>query len=229
MRSISSLALGVTAAASFGLAGTALGGIVDLRDLNGNFDQFTWGQPDTTIYAQSVQADDTFLSEFRFRATPSGNGDLLFNVIVTGARADGGGGLGMAPDFSDIRFNSGQLSINGGAGQTEVTVNPNLGVTNGELLFFVLDTFSFPGSGSGSVRATAFNGQDQYTPGEFVFINTGGLGANTLQDLDNFAWSHRFDNGEDLAIFAEFTSPAPGALALLAVGGLLGTRRRRRA
>jgi len=225
----SRLTLVVAAAIGFaGLQSAALASIIDLRDLPGNFDQATWGQPDTTIYAQSIVADDAVLNEFIFRAGSTSGTDILYNIIVTGGRADGGGGLGLSPDFNDIRYTSGDLSI--GAGLTEVMVNPNINVTDGETLFFVLSTFGFPASGSGFVRATEFNGAvDQYVPGEFVFINTGGLGADTLQDLNAFNWSHRFDFNEDLAISVTFRPiPGPGAIALLGLAGLAGFGRRRR-
>ncbi|MHC4416415.1 MAG: hypothetical protein ACYS0G_14160 [Planctomycetota bacterium] len=216
-----------TAVAVAGFQATALGGLIDLRDLPGNFDQFTWGQPDTTIYAQSVLATDVLFNEFRFRGESTSGTDILFNIIVTGDRVDGGGGLGFSPDFNDIRYTSGNLTIQAGTGLNEVTVNPNINVANNERLFIVLNTFSFPTSGSGYVRATEFNAPvDPYLPGEFVFINTGGLPANTLQDLNNFNWSHRSGNNEDLAILASFI-PAPGALALLGLAGLAGSRRRR--
>ncbi len=225
----SRLAVVVAAAIGFaGLQSAALASIIDLRDLPGNFDQFSWGQPDTTIYAQSIVADDVVLNEFIFRAGSTSGTDILYNIIVTGDRSDAGGGLGLSPDFNDIRYTSGNLSI--GPALTKVTVNPNIIVANGETLFFVLNTFSFPTSGSGFVRATEFNGAvDQYVPGEFVFLNTGGLGANTLQDLNAFNWSHRFDANEDLAISVTFRPiPGPGAIALVGLAGLAGFGRRRR-
>ncbi len=208
------------------LAGSiAIAGVVDLRDLPNNFDQSSWGHPDTTMYAQSVQATDVFLDEFRFRATSFSAGGINYTLVITGARADAGG-LGWAPDLTDIRYESAVSNIDGSGIMNEAVFNPNINVNNGELLFFVLNTYTVGPTGIGTVRATEFNGPDQYLPGEFVFLNTGGPG-NSLNDLIGADWSHRFDNGEDLAIFASFSVPTPGTLFLLGAGALAGTRRRR--
>ncbi len=208
------------------LAGSIAGaGVVDLRDLPGNFDQALWGHPDTTMYAQSVQATDVFLDEFRFRATSTSVGGINYTLVVTGARPDAGG-LGWAPNLTDIRYESSLSNIDGSGIMNEAVFNPNINVANGELLFFVLNTYTVGPTGIGTVRATEFNGTDQYLPGEFVFLNTSGPGAS-LDDLIGMDWSHRFDNGEDLAIFASFSVPTPGTIFVLGIGALAGTRRRR--
>ena len=216
------LAIGLLCASST----PAVSGVIDLRDLPGNINQAHWGQPDSTLYAQSIVADDLFLDEFTFRATHASGGDILANVMVTGARSDSGG-LGLAPNFADIRFNSGQLTVPIGSGQNEITVQPDIGVTNGETLFFVLDTFSYPASGRGTLRATQAGVTDQYLPGEFVFINTGSLsGVTTLQDIDAYSWSHRAINKQDLAVSVTFV-PDPATIWLLGLGGLALRKKRK--
>jgi cysteine-rich repeat protein len=183
---------------------------VDLRSLVGNFDQSSWGQSNTTLYAQSLVADGTTLEEVRFSATCDSGTPILFQLLITGARADAGGGLGLAPNFADIRFSSGSLSIPSGAGTVEVTVTPNLPVTVTETLFVVLDTFSYPTSGVGTVRATAYGAAiDPYPAGEFVFLNTLGTEPD-LQALDSETWSHRSLDNEDLAVLAIFASSVCG-------------------
>jgi len=198
---------------------------VDLRDLPGNFDQASWGHPDTVMYAQSIMASDSFLDEFRFRATSGSAGGVNYTLVITGARAVADG-LGWAPDLTDIRYESGVSNIAGDGVMHEAVFNPNIGVSNGELLFFVLNTYTVGPTGVGTIRATEFNGADQYAPGEFVFLNTGGPGGS-LNDLIGSAWSHRAGSGQDLAIFASFTIPAPGTFLVLGVGALAGSRRRR--
>ncbi len=150
----------------------------------------------------------------------------MFNVMVTGSRA-GGGGLGFEPDMLDIRYNSGQQTIPVGGVRHLTSVDPNLPVTVGERLFVVFESFSYPSSGVGSMVATQFNGpNDWYKPGEFVFANTTNEGS--LGDFNNATWGHRFDNNEDLALLMEFKIPAPATAALLGLAGLAGGRRRRR-
>jgi len=203
----------------------ASAGVVDLRDLPGNFDQNSWGHPDTVLYAQSIQASDVFLDEFRFRATSASAGGVNYTLVVTGARADAGG-LGWAPDLTDVRYESALSNIAGDGVMHEATFNPNIGVADGELLFFVLNTYTVGPTGLGTVRATEFGGTDQYAPGEFVFLNTAGPGGS-LDDLIGSSWAHRADNNEDLAVFASFSVPAPSSLVVLGFGALVGTRRRR--
>ncbi|HEY2801442.1 MAG TPA: PEP-CTERM sorting domain-containing protein [Chthoniobacterales bacterium] len=204
----------------------------DLRGLPGNFDQTTFGQPNTTFYAQSVVADDAFLNSATLQLIATA-GNINFNFLITGARPDGGGGLGFAPDLSNILFNSGELTAVNGNPLTDFTLNPNVPVANGQLLFLVVESLSYPGSGNGAVEATAFNGAtDQYPPGEFVFINTNP--GDTYATVNGEPWAHRSPNNEDLAFAVTFSSvpePATTALLGLAVGGfvLAGFRRRRRA
>ena len=205
---------------------SAFGSVIDITQDPNEFDQFTWGWANTVIYAQSVIADDVLFSLIEMRATWATGGDILFNVIITGFRV-GGAGLGFEPDMTDIRYNSGMQTVAAGAGQVLTSVNPNLPVTPGERLFVVFDTFSYPSSGNGSMRATQFNGpNDWYTPGEFVFVNTSG--EQSLADFNNASWGHRFANNEDLALLMEFKIPAPATAALLGLAGLAGGRRRRR-
>ena len=223
------------AAKTLAIAGIVLGaqaasaGTIDLRNLPGNFDQQSWNGGGTRLYAQSVVADDVNLATFSF--TPFlGAQALDYRVYVTGDRADGGG-LGFAPDFSDIRFDSGDLTLPAGSGQAEQTFNPNLAVSLGERLFLVFDSLT-SGGGSVPILATEFGAAtDPYLDGEFVYSNLS-YGAA----LDNaIGWDHRASNNEDLAILAVFNggaqpTPEPEAALLLGLGlaGVAAFRRRRR-
>lgn len=203
---------------------TAQAGVIDLRDLPGNIDQAVWGQPGTALYAQSLTADEDVLSIVSMRATAM-MGDIHFNILVTGIRFDFGGGQNLAPDFADIRYNSGMRTIVAGSGLTETTVFPAVPVKNGEQIFVVFDVFSYPGSGMGTMRATVFSGLDRYSGGEFVYLNTAHLQASSLLELNSERWAHRGPVNQDLAIFAEF-GPEP-ASALLLLAGVLMARRTR--
>lgn len=221
----SGLAAGLVALGSIGAANA---GVIDTRDLPGNDAQAPWGFTNTQFYAQSVVPDAPLWNELRVRIDPSGTfslEDIDYQILITGARADGGGGLGLAPDFDNILFSSGQLSLVGTAGLTEVTVIPNINVDVGVPLFFVLDDFSFPSVGNAAVRSTTFLGAvDQYLPGEFVFFNTSGEAS--LAEINLLPWTHRGDVNQDLAFLAVFTDsqqiPEPSSLALMviALGGL---------
>ncbi len=178
-------------------------GNVDLRAA-ATFDQTSFGRPNTVLYAQSFEACDRYLTELRVRGTHTGGNDVQFNVHVTGARIDAGG-MGAAPNMTDIKWTSPLQRFPAGGGLTEVTVNPNIGVNTGQTYFVVLDSFSQPNSGVGSVRATPFNGgSDLYPNGEFMFANLSG--QNNLGEFNNATWGHRYANNQDLGIRAVFTT-----------------------
>lgn len=209
------------------LTSSGFSSLIDITQDPNEFDQSAWGRPNTVIYAQGVVADDVLFSLIEMRASWTGGGPILFNVMVTGSRA-GGGGLGFEPDMTDIRYNSGQRQIPVGGVRTLTVVDPNLAVTVGERLFVVFESFSYPNSGVGTMVATQFNGpNDWYLPGEFVFVNTGN--EQNLGDFNNANWGHRFGNNEDLALKMEFKIPAPATAALLGLAGFVVRRRRRRA
>ena len=204
-----------------GFASAASASVIDLRNLPNEFDQSSWGRPNTMIYAQSVIADDINFATIEMRATGA---NILFNIMITGDQP-GAGGLGFVPDFGDVRYNSGQQIVNGT--NVATLVNPNVGVANNERLFVVFEAFSYPNSGLGTMRCTEFNGaQDKYLPGEFVYYNIAGEGK--LTDTNPNAWGHRSANNEDIALLMVFNNvPSPSSLALLGLGGLLAARRRR--
>ena len=220
-----------------GVTSPAKAGFVDLRSQPGNFDQSTFGQTNTVLYAQSVIADNVFMNEARATLKSDSGTNLNFNFMITGSRSDVGG-LGFAPNLLDIRFNSGTLTALANTPNTEFTVNPNISVTVSERLFLVFDAFSYPGTGSGTIRATQFNAAvDPYPQGEYVYFNRGT--QTTFTQVNAANWSHRSPNNEDLAIYASFNNgpvnavPAPAGLLLGLTGlpalGLAGWVRRRRA
>lgn len=214
------------------LAGlSAQASTTDLRGLPGNFDQTTFGQPNTTFYAQSVLSDSTFLNSATLQLIATA-GNIDFNFLITGSRPDGGGGLGFAPDLSNILYSTALTAVSGNP-LTDFTINPNVPVANGQLLFLVVESLSYPNTGSGAVEATAFDGPtDQYLPGEFVFINSNP--GDTYATINGQAWAHRFGDNEDLAFAVTFSSvPEPATTALLGLAAvgfvLVAFRRRRRA
>jgi hypothetical protein len=104
---------------------------VDLRNIPGNFDQAAFGRSNTQLYAQSIQACNQYLSEVRVAGTHTSGNDVQFDIRITGARLDAGG-MGVAPNFGDIKWSSGLRRFPAGGGLTEVTVNPNIGVNVGQ-------------------------------------------------------------------------------------------------
>ena len=204
--------------------GSAYAGTIDLRNLPGNFNQSSWNGGGTRFYAQSFIADANVLEELRFIIGSGGVGNQ-YNIEITGARVDGGGGLGFAPDFNSIFFQTGPLATVLG----ETVLNPNAVVGNGTRIFVVLDGLS-PAGSNNTIQATQFNGPvDQYLPGEFVFSNAayGPAPSNAL------SWDHRSPNREDLAMLVRFGGgannvPEPAPLALMGLG-VLGLLMRRRA
>jgi hypothetical protein len=211
--------LGVLCSIAF--AGPAAATVIDLRNLAGNFNQSGWNGGSTRLYAQSLVADDTLLSQLNFII--GSGGPFSYQVEITGARSDGQG-LGFAPDYSSILYSSGVR--NTGAG--EFSLSPALNVTIGERIFVVFEGLDASG-GNGTIQATAFNGSEKYLPGEFVFSNLG-YGS----PLDNsIAWDHRAFANEDLALLAVFSPgvgnvPEPGTLALLGLAMVAGSIVRRR-
>jgi MYXO-CTERM domain-containing protein len=209
----------------------AAAGTTDLRGLPDNFEQTSFGQTDTVLYAQSVIADDLYLSAAAARVRAENfSPDVLFNFMITGDRPDLGfppGGLGFAPDLSDVRYSSGTLTA--GQVMSDFTITPNIPVTPGERLFLVFDAFSYPASGLGVMEATEFGAAvDPYPAGEFVFFNQAGTGVTSFAEIDQLPWEHRSPENEDLAFMASFSAtPEPASLGVLAVGGLGLLRRRR--
>lgn len=188
-------------------------GVIDLRGLAGNFDQFSLDQNGSYIYAQSVTADDTRWSEVGFEIGSSGGG--TFNLFLTAARPDGSfPGTGTLPDATGILFQT-QLT-HGGGGQQLFDLNVDIATTINDIYWIVLGAFGESLADASSVRATEYNGTDKYTGGEFIFSNTTAPFSNSL------SYSSRFPNGEDLAIRAVFDDggrvPTPATLALLSLG-----------
>lgn len=197
--------LGVVLSLAVGLGtGASVGSVIDTRDQAGNIDYATVGPVGVCggqdLWAQSVLADGRLLEEVRVRGTHVSNGTLQFNIVITGARGDGGGGGRLAPNFADTRFTSTEFTVQSGAGLVEITAKPNIIVTSGETLFIVIDTWTYTAtSGCGSVRGTNVS---RYADGEMVQIAA--LGGETgLTDFDGRAWVHAA-SGQDLAVLASF-------------------------
>ncbi len=199
-------------------------GQVDLRNRPGNIEQGPFGRANTTLYAQSVIADDVNFDMAGVKVRSFSNSPVLFNFLITGARADLGGGFGFAPDLTQVFFSSGQLSADSTG--TFFLVHPNLGVTIGERLFIVLDALSYPASGKGGVEATQFNAAtNPYPNNEFVFYNTSPV--DTFATVNAGTWEHRGPFNENLAILADFNgltvgTPEPSTFIGFASIGLFG-------
>ena len=216
--------LSIWLAVLLGHVGLAEAGTIDLMPY-ATASQGRWGEPSPLLYAQSIVADDSVLSEVRMSARSMEINDIQFNILVTGTRPTIGG-LGLLPDMTDIRFNSGLLTIPLNAGFLERAAYPDVRVNVGETVFLVFDTFSYPSSGAGQMRATPYNGQtDRYPPGEFVYCGYRGASPN-LEGFNAMPWEHRSGHNQDLGIKAVFV-PEPAAMFLLGLGGLVMIRRRR--
>lgn len=198
-------------------------GVIDLFNLPGNTDQGTFGggTNTATVFAQSVTADDTIWASLDFRViNEESNGEVgTFEFLITSSRDPASvvlPGTNRLPDASDIRF---QTTVNhGGGGPIDFSFSLGLDVEVNEVLFFVLATIPPDGTvrtiANAEVRATQFNGADQYTDGEFLLSTEVGPFSNSIN------YRSRFDNNQDLAFRAEFISPVPvpPALPLAAIG-----------
>ena len=193
----------------------ASAGIIDLRDLPGNFDQGTFGATGTGTehYAQSLTADDSSLVELIFGINDLQGGS--FRAQITGARSAGLAGTGAAPDAENILFE--QTLNHLGGGLQWFTINPGVATTVGDIYFLNLNGFDGTLE-TALVRATEYGGTDQYAGGEFLF-------SNDDSDLSNsLFWSSRYSVNEDLAIRAVFGEgapeevPVPAPLVLLGLG-----------
>jgi hypothetical protein len=173
---------------------------IDLRGLPGNHEQANFGQPNTTFYAQSVVADGSFMSSAILQLRATHSADVVFNFLITGARVDSGGGLGFAPDLSNILFTTGPRTAKYGDPLTDFTITPNIAVAPGTLLFLVVEALSYPSSDYGAVMATQANGPDEYPSGEFVWIGT--AVGDTYETVNRKTWTHW--GFEDLAFEANF-------------------------
>ncbi len=197
------------------LASTAAqAGAIDLFGLPGNFDQSTFGSTGSYVYAQSVTADGTNFASLDFSVADRQGGS--FDLLITGSRNGGMLGTGQLPDADNILFQQ-NLSHNGDGAQT-FSLTPNVGVTSGDVLFFVLSAHGGSLSGA-TVRATQFYGRDRYAGGEFIFSNTNAPFSNAL------SFGSRYSAKQDLVFSANFAAvssqPSAAVSAPTAIGLLM--------
>ena len=217
MINLRSLALSALLASSF----SAQAGIVNLFDLNGNFNQSSFGYNSTQYYAQSVKADDVNWADLSFSLRKVGAGGT-FNLLVTESILDMAlPGTHLRPDGQNVLFST-QLTHNGqGAQRFDIALDTS--VTTGSTYFFVLQAKGQT-LDSATVLATEYYGTDKYAAGEFIYAVTNAALTGTAGK-----WGSRFSAGEDLVFRAEFNGdggvaaaveaiPEPGSLALLGLG-----------
>jgi MYXO-CTERM domain-containing protein len=132
-----------------------------------------------------------------------------------------------APDFANAQFSMAPVAVLGPTGPTTFAVGPGainfFDVFNNPLL-----TITFSG---GSLSAASIFGSSDFI-GQSVTFSGPILGGATLS---NEAFSFSFANPQgtlgNYTVSSSFTSsatiPGPGAAALLGLGGLVATRRRR--
>lgn len=192
---------------------------------------FSFGpDPGTGFFAQGVVADDIFLEEIGLllAGTPD---TLVYNVLVTGARTDGGGALGLAPDFDNILFNSGANTLTS-TNLTNYDWTVGTPVVNGDTYFIVIDAYTPPVS-TGLGNAAAVNqGIDPvhfYADGEFVFYNPSP--GETLANINTNTWDRLSSHDTTMAfraVFSDHVIPEPASMVILGAGAAALAWRRRR-
>lgn len=204
-------------------------GIIDLTP--GTQDRGGWNGGGPNVYAQSILADELSFDEFRFRPINNQGVDYDFEVYVTGTRSVTSG-LGLAPDFTDLRFSASD-TIGAGTGTQEFSYFPGLSVTPGETLFLVfLGTSSDGIPGTGQIRGHDVSGPDPYAPGEYLVSSViYGTPVTNTATFNGLNYIHRV---QDLAIYAKFSGgasvPEPSTYVLILMGfvGLALMRKKRR-
>lgn len=205
--------LAVTGLASAGMGQTVYDSI---SPWDGTTDVFSWGDPNTATYGQTFsvpQNGDNVLQSFtlaiRDAGVPIDHDAAIYEwdgnkatgaaLFTTFGTTDGTGSFQLA------MYNTGGVALN---------------PTKTYVAFLSASNY-FPTGGGGSWGQP--QNQDFIPGGEFVFMNNG---AN-FGDLFVNDWSQGF-LGPNNDVAAEFVFvPAPGAIALLGLGGFAAARRRR--
>lgn len=201
-----------------GLAGAAGAQTVydSISPWDGTTSVQSWGDPNTATYGQTFsvpQNGDNVLTSFTFAIRDTGTPvDHDAAIYEWGGDRPVGGAL-----FSTFGTTS-------GSGAYELYSYSTGGVALDPTRTYVafLSASNYFPTGGGAAWGHPQN-QDFIPGGEFVFINNGG----NFNDMFNNAWFQGWlGAGNDVA--GEFVFvPAPGALALLGLGGLAAARRRR--
>ncbi len=164
-----------------------------------------FGSPDTSLYAQSFMPNGNRLDEINLVMRHAGGTNLHFQILVTAARNDGGGGMNMAPDMTQILFVSEPLVLTAiETGPTLFSTWPSIPVDSEAVYFVVIDSFTPQGPpAAADIAAWSF---DVYADGEFVFLNAGDLALALLADANQYEWDRWFYTA-DLALKLIYDQP----------------------
>ena len=174
---------------------------------------FSWGQPDTKWYGQTVSfANDVSLNSFTFRINDEGT-SISYDAQIYAWDGDSATGASL---FSSSSATAGVNSTM----TSYSTATGALGLMAGDYVLF------FEATSNGSANWGSVTGSDAYTGGDFVFQNA--FNGDGIFD----PWSVTFPSARDLAFSVEYDLaaiplPAGGFLLIGALGGLAALRRRK--
>ncbi len=180
-----------------------------------------FGAPDTSLFAQSVIADAGTLTGILLSLQSSYGDDFVYLVHVVGSRLNDGSGLGYDPDMADILWSSSVETVPANATSFfDVFFSVNVPVTVGETYWIVLDTLT-PYAGSDGNATLPGWSSDEYGDGEFVYMNAGEYGLQSVADANDYTWD-RWPYAADMGLRVTFGDgpivPEPATVSLLALG-----------